>query len=123
MENLRGSLQSEEAAGRKFRRMSSRVLRACSACAGDYEDPDRTAPRDDEDVDEVPDEVAFQDLANVAPENDANDVVNRDSSGESRKQGAAEPVDAEEIPGRKLEAENEKARRGGDGDAEDGKEN
>ena len=32
-------------------------LMACSACAGDYEDPDRTAWCDDEEVDEA-DEVA-----------------------------------------------------------------
>ena len=29
---------------------STHGLRACSACAGDYEDPDRTAGTDDEEI-------------------------------------------------------------------------
>lgn len=29
---------------------SAYAMRACSACAGDYEDPDRTAGTDDEDL-------------------------------------------------------------------------
>lgn len=31
-------------------------VRACSACAGDYEDPDRTAGEDDEDAEEADDD-------------------------------------------------------------------
>ena len=31
--------------------MSAFPLRTCSACAGDYEDPDRTAPVDDDEAD------------------------------------------------------------------------
>ncbi|HTQ61972.1 MAG TPA: hypothetical protein VMI32_17240 [Candidatus Solibacter sp.] len=37
----------------------SEAVRACSACAGDYEDPDRTAPDPDEE-DESQEEYAFE---------------------------------------------------------------
>ena len=50
---------------------SARALRACSACAGDYEDPERTAPQTDEalseedeaavTIDETDDENAARD--------------------------------------------------------------
>jgi hypothetical protein len=34
--------------GRDFAPEGGMALRACSACAGDYEDPDRTAPPDED---------------------------------------------------------------------------
>lgn len=91
MENLRGSLArgarraAGQAAGRKFARMSAPVLRACSACAGEYEDPDRTAPADDEAVDEATEDL--DDGAEFDP--------GRGASGESRADGAKEPPDEE----------------------------
>lgn len=36
---------------------SAYSVRACSACAGDYEDPDRTARTDDEEIEPEPSET------------------------------------------------------------------
>jgi hypothetical protein len=52
--------------------MSAPAMRACSACAGDYEDPDRTAWSDDKVADESVDDASIE--------------VDRGEHGESREQ-------------------------------------
>jgi hypothetical protein len=54
-ETLQGKSAFEEFGG-----MSTQAMRACSACAGDYEDPDRTAPADDEAIEEAIDDVSIE---------------------------------------------------------------
>jgi hypothetical protein len=45
-------------------RDSQSPLRACSACAGDYEDPDRTAWTPDEEEEDLPVEMAQEKAEN-----------------------------------------------------------
>jgi hypothetical protein len=89
--------------------MSAPAVRACSACAGDYEDPDRTAPVDDDEVDGPVDHVSHD--------------ADHGESGELREQETKPLAGAEtqedEFPGRLDGAKKCKAGRGGDADAED----
>jgi hypothetical protein len=41
-------------------RLTGFAVQACSACAGDYEDPDRTAGEEFEDLLEEPEEIAME---------------------------------------------------------------
>jgi len=70
--------------------MSTQAMRACSACAGDYEDPDRTAPVDEEAVEEAVDDASIE--------------GDRDETGESVsrrwKPGTGAEEREEEFPGR-----------------------
>jgi hypothetical protein len=51
----------------EFAGVSDPAMRACSACAGDYEDPDRTAWSGDKGVDETFDEAVDDPSIEVDP--------------------------------------------------------
>jgi hypothetical protein len=84
-ETLQGKAVFEE-----FGAMSAQTMRACSACAGDYEDPDRTATEDDEAAEEAVDDASIGE--------------DRGESGELREQETEPLAGAEtqedEFPGR-----------------------
>lgn len=53
-----------------FRISDPSCVRACSACAGDYEDPERTSSREDDDDEQGTADAGAEDVTQATPGNE-----------------------------------------------------